>query len=622
MIAYHIYHAGYVNDIKKLYTQAKQIVNSASYEDFIYKTAGTSYYDVNGNTILMSYGGRYLEYDEIPNQAIDAIISIEDTRFFTHRGVDLKGIARAAYYLYKSNGTISQGGSTITQQLIKLQYLSSERTYTRKLTEAMGALLFEMKFTKEEIMEYYLNTIYFGNGYYGIDAAAYGYFGTDTTQLSTAQLAFILAIPNSPSKYDPYVNPQDTKARQERILNAMMENGYITQDECNVAISENIELIDEGSRDVLEDNTDDYPFSYIQNEAIKAVMSVNGFQFQTDFDSDEEKSEYEKDYDNVYSQAKQKITTGYVINTSIDVDVQNALQESIDNYMSTVDNEKTDDDVYVYQSAGTVIDNKTGLVKGMVGSRSDGSYLNRAYQSYRQPGSTIKPLLVYAPAIELKGYHGNTMVNDHYLGEGTCQNAGGGYGGMMTLRTAVSRSVNTVAWQLFEEIGPRTGLSYLKNMNFSRITKDDYQLASALGGLTYGVSTVEMASGYATLYNDGVYRTPSCITSIYDETGKCIYKHDDSDGKQVYAKTAANEMVDIMTSVFDGTARGLRIDGFCSAKTGTTNDTKDSWFCGITTDYSTAVWVGKDDGSSMDNDSNGWANAGKIWKSFMDKMLN
>lgn len=612
---------GYIEDIKTLYIQAKEVVSTASPEDFTYDITGTSYYDADGNTISMSYGGRYLEYNEIPSAAIDAIISIEDNRFFTHKGVDLKGIARAAYYLYESKGQISQGGSTITQQLIKLEYLGSERTYTRKLTEAFCALLFEMKFTKEEILEYYMNTIYFANGYYGIDAAAYGYFGTDTTQLSTAQLAFILAIPNSPSKYDPYVNPDETKNRQESILKSMYTNGYLNQQEYVDAVAEDIVLVKAGSQDTLIDNTDDYPFSYIQREAIRAVMKANGFEFQYYFESEEDKALYEKDYENAYSQAQQKISTGYVIHTSIDKDTQDTLQESIDTFMSGVNNEKTDENVYLYQSAATCIDNETGLVAAIVGSRSDGSYLNRAYQSYRQPGSTIKPLLVYAPSIELNGYNADTLVDDHPLGKGTCKNAGGGYSGIITLRTAVSKSINTIAWQLFEELGPKKGLKYLKKMNFAKIVDEDYQLASSLGGFTYGVSTLEMASGYATLYNDGVYRTPTCITSIYDGTGKCIYKYDEeAESKRIYTKAAANEMIDIMTSVFDGTARGLRIDGFCAGKTGTTNNSKDSYFCGITTNYSTAVWMGRDDGAAMGSGISGSGYSGKIWHDFMTKV--
>jgi len=618
---YYIYTHGYVSDLKDAYVQAKDVVDNASAANFTHSATGTSYYDADGGTILMSYGGRYLEYDEIPSVAIDAIISIEDSRFFIHKGIDLQGIARAVYYVYESKGETVQGGSTITQQLLKLKYIGSERTYDRKITEAFCALLFERKFTKEDIMEYYMNTICFANQYYGIDSAAYGYFGTDTTQLSTAQLAFILAIPNSPTKYNPYENFDGTKGRQERILKAMMTNKYITESEYKSYIAEEITIVEKGSQDTLVDNADEYPFSYIQREAIKSVMRANGFKFQYYFDSDKEKAAYDKDCDSAYEQAKQELASGYVVHTSVSKSSQNKLQSSVDNFMNTVDTEKTDEDVYEYQSSATCIDNATGLVTAIVGGRSDGSFLNRAYQSFRQPGSTIKPLIVYTPAIELNGYTAGTIVNDHDLGKDGCKNANLRYVGDVELRTAVSDSINTIAWQLFNEITPKVGLQYVKDMNFQKIVDEDYQLASGIGGLTKGVSTLDMASGYATLYNNGVYRTASCITSIYDSTGKSIYSYEDyCETKPIYDADAANQMVDILTSVFSGTAKGLSVDGFCAAKTGTTNDSKDSWFCGITDKYSTAVWVGRDDNKSMGSGVSGAGYAGKIWHDFMIKI--
>lgn len=615
-VGHYIYNAGYIDEAKALYEEAENIVENASAKDFTYSESGTSYYDADGNPILMSYGGRYLRYDEIPRKAIDAIVAIEDRNFFNHKGIDLKGIARAAYQLYESKGSITQGGSTITQQLLKLKYIGSERTYTRKLTEAFCSLLYECKFTKEDIMEYYMNTIYFANGYYGIDAAAYGYFEKDSTQLSTAQLTFILGIPNSPTRYDPYVNPDETKGRQERILKSMLECGYIGEDEYETSVAEDIVLMPKGSRKMLVDNRNGYPFSYIEREAVRTVMKTNGFGFQYEFKDKQEQEAYEKDYETAYAQAKQELSSGCIIHTSISKPTQEKLQSSVDKVMDTINTRKTKEGVYAYQASATCIDNVTGMVAAIVGGRSDKSFLNRAYQSHRQPGSTIKPLIVYTPAIELKGYHADTVVNDHYIKDGT-KNANGRYMGDMTLREAVSNSVNTVAWQIFNEIGPKMGLSYIKNMNFTKITKEDVQLASGVGGLTYGVSTLEMASGYAALYNDGKYRTATCIVSIYDAEGNCIYNYDQSaETKKIYKKSAANEMVDIMKSVFEGTAKGLEIDGFCAGKTGTTNDSKDSWFCGMTDKYSTSVWVGRDDGVSMGHGVTGAGYAGKIWNKF------
>lgn len=616
----YVYEKGYVDDVKAAYEQAKAIVSESKPSDFTYESTGTTYCDADGNIILMSYGGRYLRYDEIPSKAIDAIISIEDNRFFVHKGIDLKGIARAAYEIYLANGKLVQGGSTITQQLIKLKYLTGEKAYERKLIEAFSSILFEIKFTKEEIMEYYLNTICFANQYYGIDAAAYGYFGTDTTQLTTAQLAFILAIPNSPTRYDPYENFDDTKGRQERILKAMWQNGYLDEKEYVNSVKEKITIVEKGSQDVLIDNTEDYPFSYIQREAIRTVMKTDGFNFKYRFETDEEQEKYESEYEESYERSKQKLSKGYVIHVSISKKTQDELQKSVDDFMKTIDNEKTDEDVYVYQSSATCIDNETGLITAIVGGRSDGSFLNRAYQSYRQPGSTIKPLIVYTPAIELKGYRSDTIVNDHPIEDG-CKNANGKYVGDIPLRSAVSRSINTIAWQLFEEIGPKKGLSYIEGMNFSKIVDTDYQLASGIGGFTNGVSTLEMASGYATLYNDGIYRRTTCISSIYDGTGNILYSYDQKEeSKKIYKKFATDEMKDILTSVFDGTAKGLSVDGFCAGKTGTTNDSKDAWFCGMTDKYSAAVWVGRDDGKSMGKGVSGAKYAGKIWHDFMEKV--
>ena len=611
-VSYFIHKQGFVERIIDSYYQAKEIVQMASADDFTHNESGTSYYDIDKGTILMSYKGRYLSYDEIPSKAIDAIIAIEDNRFFAHKGVDLQGILRAIYYAIESKGETIQGGSTITQQLMKLEYVGSERNISRKIIEAFCAMMFETKFTKTEIMEFYLNTIYFANQYYGIDAAAYGYYGKDITQLSTAELAFILAIPNSPSRYDPYDNFEGTKGRQERILKAMLDNGYLTEKEYVNSLNEKIILVEKGSQDVLIDNRNEYPFSYIEREAIKAIMRSKGFEFKYYFKNEDESADYEARYEALYEQAKQELASGYVVHTSISKSLQEGLQTTIDEYMNGIDMEKTEEDVYAYQSAATVIDNESGLIVAMVGGRDDASFLNRAYQSYRQPGSTIKPILDYAPAIELKGYKANSILNDHPI-EGGCKNYNGRYVGNITLRNAVAQSINTTAWQLLEEITPEKGLSYLKNMNFSRIVEGDYNLATSIGGFTYGVSTVEMASAYAALYNDGIYRSPSCIRYIYDHTGNCIYSYEDEkNARQVYNKETANQMVDILTSVFDGTARGLRVKGFCAAKTGTTNDGRDSWFCGITETYSTAVWVGRDDSQAMKSG----ISAGKIWNGF------
>jgi membrane peptidoglycan carboxypeptidase len=347
-------------------------------------------------------------------------------------------------------------------------------------------------------------------------------------------------------------------------------------------------------------------------------MEQQGFQFQTVFDSTEEQETYEESYDELYADCQKSLYTGgYRIYTSIDLDVQQELQDAIDNGLS--DFTDTDDDgVYKLQSSGVCIDNETGRVTAIVGGRSqdfDGYTLNRAYQSFRQPGSSIKPLIVYTPQLE-RGYTPDSIVNDEKF-EGGPSNSNGKYSGNITLRYAVEQSKNTIAWKLLEELTPAVGLSYLEEMNFSKLDTRDEVPAVALGGFTYGMSAVEMASGYATIENDGIYREPTCIERIEDTEGNILYENSD-EGKQVYEQNAARMMTDILTGVMtSGTAKGLDLGDMPSAgKTGTTNDHKDGWFCGYTRYYTTAIWVGYDTPQEM-SDLSGASYPGHIWQDFM-----
>lgn len=267
------------------------------------------------------------------------------------------------------------------------------------------------------------------------------------------------------------------------------------------------------------------------------------------------------------------------------------------------------------------IDNETGYVTAIVGGRkqkSTGYTLNRAFQSYRQPGSAIKPLIVYTPALE-NGHYPDEIVIDQKF-EGGPSNSNGVYSGKITLRKAVEQSKNTIAWKLFEEITPKVGLRYLKRMNFAKIDKNDYYPAASLGGFTNGVSAVEMASGYATLANDGIYREPTCIVKITDAEGNVIVGSEKSD-YQVYDKNATRIMTDMLTGVVKyGTGRGLSIPGMATAgKTGTTNERKDGWFVGYTPYYTTSVWVGYDMPQKLDG-LMGSTYPGQIWYDFMTQI--
>ena len=282
----------------------------------------------------------------------------------------------------------------------------------------------------------------------------------------------------------------------------------------------------------------------------------------------------------------------------------------------------TDDGTFKLQSAATCIDNDTGEVVAIVGGRSQDAVshtLNRAFQSHRQPGSSIKPLIVYTPSFE-RGKTPDTIVNDHKF-DGGPSNSGDSYYGDVTIRFAVQKSLNTVAWQLYDELTPKVGLQYLKDMNFTNIVKDDYVTATALGGFTTGVSTLEMASAYSTLENDGMYRNPTCIKSIVDSDNNIIYTSSQKD-TVIYTETASRMMTDVMTDVMkSGTGRSANLDNGmpCAGKTGTTNDKKDGWFCGFTRYYTTCVWVGCDMPETVKK-LTGSSYPAEIWKNYMDQI--
>lgn len=578
----------------------------------------SSVYDSKGNLITTLRGEKdlyYLTYDEIPVDAVKAMISIEDKKFRSHVGVDFKAILRAAKAYLENDGEVTQGGSTITQQLARNIFLTQEVSVERKVKEIFIAMELEKKYTKDQIMEFYLNNIYFGNGYYGLQAASKGYFSKDASELSVAQLTFLCAVPNNPTVYDPMDNSSNTVKRQGRILKQMNEDGVLSNTEYRKALEEPIKL------DITKRKKKNYIETYVFYSAVRALMQKQGFVFRYTFDSEEERERYQERYDEVYTMCQQSMySAGYNIYTSIDIKKQKKLQKSIDDELQNFE-EKGDNGIYKLQGAATCIDNATGRVVAVVGGRTqkvDGYTLNRAYQSYRQPGSSIKPLIVYTPQLE-RGYKPTTIVNDVKTKDGP-RNSNGSYAGKITLRSAVEQSKNTVAWALFEELTPRIGLSYLLQMGFARISDNDYYPAASLGGFTNGVTTVEMASGFSALENDGVFREPTCIIRITDSRENEIVS-DKIDEKQVYDANAAHIMTDILEGVFtNGTGRGLGLENMsCAGKTGTTSDKKDGWFVGYTPYYTTSVWVGYDIPQTL-SDLYGSTYPGRIWNRFMGEI--
>lgn len=604
-------------------SDAKKIVSKSTMETFR-QNETSIIYDANGNIMSKLKGEKdvyYIKYSDIPQVAVDAITSIEDKNFFKHKGYDLKAIIRAGFAYIKNKGVITQGGSTITQQLARNIFLSFEESWQRKAREIFIAIELEKKYTKKEIMEFYLNNIYFANGYYGIQSASLGYFGKGVNSLSLSQITFLLSIPNSPTRYNPYENIEGTLARRDRILDQMVLDGKITEAQASKAKSEEIKL----KAPKVEKSS--YALTFALDRAVKALMKSEGFNFRYSFNSDEERKAYNENYSEVYSSCQTRLYSGgYRIYTSIDPDKQKLLQDTVDSGLS-VSSEKSKSGIYSLQGAAVTIDNSSGRVVAIVGGRSQklkGSTLNRAYQSFRQPGSTIKPLIVYTPAFE-QGYTPESMVKDEKI-EGGPANADGVFSGNMTVLDALAKSKNTVAWKLFTEISPAIGIGKLLDMGFSAIADTDYYPSAALGGFTKGVNAVEMASAYAAIENGGEFREPTCIMKMTDSSGNDIVAdgfYQKGTSKYIYDENACKMMITCMEAVMTkGTGVGGKLATMpCAGKTGTTNDSKDLWFVGFTKYYTTSVWVGYDIPRSLAGLTYTATPLG-IWKTYMDSINN
>lgn len=609
--------------VMKLRSEAKKLVSDATEQTF--KASQTSIvYDTNGKQLTKFRGEKdayYLKYEDLPVYAVASMISVEDRNFYKHNGVDYKGILRAAVTFVAKKGEVTQGGSTITQQLARTVFLNREISWQRKVKEMFVAVELEKKYLKDDIIEFYLNNVYFSNGYYGIQAASKGYFNKDAKDLTMSEAAFLCAIPNAPTMYDPLENKDKTMVRRNKILKDMYEQDLITKAQYDEALDEEITI-----KKAKTTEKKNYIETYVIHCATREIMKQKGFEFKNDFDSDSEKEQYEEEYNKMYAECRTTLySAGYHIYTSIDPDVQDQLQESIDNSLSSY-MEKDKNEIFKTQASGTCIDNETGKVVAIVGGREQkniGYTLNRAYQSPRQPGSAIKPLLVFAPAME-RGWTPGSTVDDSAMkstDEHRVRNSGGSYSGQITLRRAVQKSSNVVSMRLYEQIGPKTALSYLEKMNFKYLEDADYKYyTTCIGGFTKGTTSEEMAAGYATLQNDGVYREPTCITKITTSDGEEVMSSS-TKRKTVYSETAANYMTDVLQSVVkSGTGVGAAVPNVDTAgKTGTTTSNRDGWFCGYTPYYTTAIWVGRDDNKIMPALSGG-SYPKSIWSNFMNQI--
>lgn len=613
--------------------EAKDLVDSSTPDTF--RLAQTSYiYSDDGTQLAAlaeSEDATYLSYEDIPADVVNAFVSVEDRTFWNNSGVDYKGILRVCVNYVKTKGQVAEGASTITQQLARGTFLSNEKTISRKIKEIFIARQLTKKYTKEQIMEFYCNSCCFANGIYGVEDASQKYFGRSVSDLSLSETAYICAIPNRPEYYNPLKNSENAISRRNKILQDMYECDYITKDAGDAALAENITVAEVSDE---EDTFYNYEATYAINCAIRYLMKQDGFEFKSHFDDDADYDTYNAYYDEMYKQAKHKLYTGgYKVTTTMNLKAQKNLQKIFDKELAF--NTKVDENtgIYQFQGAMTVIDNETGKVVAMIGGRSQDELqqtysLNRGFQSFKQPGSSIKPLVIYTPALE-EGYDANstlTEIDVKAAKKSTSEKISKMSGKKMSLRYAVEDSKNGCAYSLYNIITPKVGLSYIENMNFSKIVQQDYTLSSGLGGLHHGTNTVEMANAYSTLENHGEYRQADCISSILDASGNEIYEEPES--KTVYTRSASDQMTDILEGVLNssaGTAKGLKwssaSDVAAAAKTGTTNDNNVAWFCGYTPYYTISVWVGYDYPKSV---KGLWGNTypAYIWKEAMLYMID
>jgi penicillin-binding protein 1A len=515
---------------------------------------------------------------KVPGQLVEAFIATEDRDFYQHHGINILGIVRAAYTNLKSGDLTAQGASTITQQLVRITHLSADKKLERKLREIMMAFQLERNYAKDEILAMYLNKVYFGAGAYGVQAAAKTYFGKDVSQLSLAEAALIAGLVQSPNNYNPFLNPDKALERRKLVLESMVKAGYLDEAAAKVAAETPLQLVNTPPANTQYG----YFKDAVIEEAVQVLAGIPGYE-------DSENAVY---------------TAGLKIYTTIDLTLQAYAEEycqNADNFPpGNIEGQKV-------QVAMALLEHESGEVKAVIGGREylKQRGLNRATGLYRQPGSAIKPVTVYTPALE-KGISPSTSLRDAPIsypgasGTWTPKNFDGRYRGYISMRTALKYSVNTYAVQLLDKVGVRSAFETGQAMGLSLVDgpdENDLNLASlALGGLTKGVTPLQMAGAYCAFGNTGMYYKPHFIDKIIDSKGVTIYRFPHKPQRVMTEETAAlmNEM--LRDVVLSGTGTSAKVPNIPTAgKTGTTEDLTDIWFCGVTPIYACAVWMGYDD---------------------------
>lgn len=576
--------------------------------DFTLNQSSIIYYqDSNGDyqkltTVKSSENRIWVDGDQIPQHMKDALVAIEDKRFYTHKGVDWFRTAHAALNMFTGGSTF--GGSTITQQLIKNLTQQDDITVQRKLLEIFQALDLEKNYDKDEILEYYLNAVYFGEGCYGVQTAAQTYFGKDAKDLSVAESAAIVGITNLPTYYDPFYSVENNKERQENVLREMYKQGYLNKSEYEAAKSEELEFVrGENSPDTF--NVYSYYEEVVLSDVIGDLAEAKGISR------------------NAASQLVHN--AGYEIYACIDKDIQakvDAIYTDPEQLPKSYSGTKSQ-----LQSAIVIIDQTTGEIKalsGGTGKKTISYGLNRATGTTRPPGSSIKPIAVYGPAVEYGLISPSTMVLDadetHVQLAHTSwypKNSPNTYDGIITITTALQKSKNTVAAQIMDKLTPSASLEFLRSRLgvTSLIDSDADYAAMALGEPHYGITVREMAQAYTALANDGVFTYSRTYTMVKDRSGKIILDNQPQTIRAFSQETARTMTYMLNNAATYGTGSESRLSNMpVAGKTGTTSANRDRWFCGYTPYYTCAVWTGYDTPETMSFSGNP---ATQIWQKVM-----
>ncbi len=631
---------GAVVGIARAYVDTAPVLDLAAIDD----QAQTSFIYDSSNNLITEYHGTenrvMVSVSTMPMALRNAFVAVEDARFYTHNGIDVKRIVGS--FIANSITGSRQGGSTITQQLIKNTLLSSEQSYKRKIQEAYLAMQLEQRYTKEQILECYLNTIYMGEDYYGVKTAAYGYFGKNSlSDLSLRECAMLAGVCNSPYYYNPrrnyYTRTSDTvdyraitDDRTDYVLRCMYENQFITREEYLAAL-------DPSSARVLEtgpESSDLYAYphyvEYAVREAVRVLLDMNGLS-----NTSANRTRMEQELR----------TGGYRIYLAIDTDIQETVENTLYTWKDWPGTRDPEDSVYrarnsdgTYeeipqpQAAAVVLDYRTGEIKAIVGSRvrpTQRKTLNRATDMNMPVGSAIKPIAVYAPAIENGAGAGSVLYNMELPitgwkdseGQDTWpQNYGGSsYRGPETMRTALVKSDNTAAaWCMMNYVGVSAAADTLLSLGVSAEHINETPFGVTLG--SSGITPMEMAVAFGVLGNYGVYQEPISVLAVTDSANNVLYDaHQVQERRQVFRDSTAWLVVDMLKdAVSKGTGTNAKIKGQTVAgKTGTNSDQRGVFFAGMTGWYCASVWIGHDNYKALSSKTTGGSAAAKLWQAFM-----